>query len=388
MRLFTGILFLLIMGFFLFIGSCASKEEKKQGVSDQIKISLDTVMIDAGEEFLYLQDQLYSSSLSADKSYLINFNRKDNSAERVDLNELKLERKIQYEKEGPNGIGDYPQFTILPNQHILFWNYQFYKIFDQNGELVRDLELEEIVEEYLGVNEYYARSLQQDERNPERFIALVTHWQSNTEFILDIDLQNQTYKKIDMPDWAKNSERYIKILYDGNDAGGYGTGAYPLLANGNFLVSSNAFNEVHVFDFQSDSVHVQQWDTPLLGYEKEYVPPKTVEYTSGGIKDIERKIGEEISYGSLFWDEKNQRYFRFSDKKRFSEELNEYDSYVSTGADVYLSIFDQEFNLISEAQIPELTQSPNVHFAKGGNIWIFENIDDEMAFVIMKIEDL
>lgn len=301
--------FLTCILFFLFISSCASKEEKKLTVSDQIKVSLDTVMIDAGEEFLYLQDQLFTSSLSGDKSYLLNFNRKDNSAERVDLNNLKLERKIQYEKEGPNGIGDYPQFSILSNQDVIFWNYQFYKIFDQNGELVKDLELEKIAEEYLGVNEYFARSLQQDESNPERFIALVTHWQSNTDFILDIDLKDRTFKKVELPDWAKNSERYIKILYNGNDAGGYGTGAYPLQANGNFLVSSNAFNEVQVFDFKSDSVGVKKWDTPLLGYEKEYVPPKTVEYTSGGIKDVERKIGEEISYGRLFWDEKKRTLF-------------------------------------------------------------------------------
>ncbi|WP_425639272.1 DUF4221 family protein [Algoriphagus yeomjeoni] len=380
MRLCTGILLLLLAS------SCASSEEVKLTVSDQIKVSLDTVMIDAGQEFLYLQDQLYSSSLSDDKSYLLNFNRKNNSAEKIDLNNLKLEKKIQYEKEGPNGIGDYPQLSILPNQNLLFWHYQFYKIFDQNGELVRDLELEKIVEEYLGVNEYFARSLEQDESNPERYIALVTHWETNTDFILDIDLKDRAYKKVELPDWVKNSERYIKILYNGNDAGGYGTGAYPLQANGNFLFSSNAFNEVQMFDFKSDSVSVKKWDTPLLGYEKEYVPPKTVEYTSGGIKDVERKIGEEISYGSFVWDEKNQRYFRFSDKKHYSEELNEYDSYVTTSAEVFLSIFDKDFNLTAEAQISELTQTPNVHFAKDGNIWIFENIDDEMAFVVVDVE--
>lgn len=85
---------------------------------------------------------------------------------------------------------------------------------------------------------------------------------------------------------------------------------------------------------------------------------------------------------------KNERYFRFSDKKHYSEEINEYDSYVSTGAEVFLSIFDKDFNLTAEALIPELIQTPNVHFAKDGNIWIFENIGDEMAFVILKIEDL
>ncbi|MEP0713526.1 DUF4221 family protein [Algoriphagus sp.] len=382
MKLLTGILLLLLAS------SCSSTEEKKATISDQIKVSLDTVMIDPGNEFLYLQDELYSSSLSDDKSYLLNFNRKDNSAEKIDLNQLVLDKKIQYEKEGPNGIGDYPQLSILPNQNLLVLNYRFHKIFDQNGQLLRDLELGEIAKEYLGGTDYYPRSLYQDEINPERFLGVITHWESNTDFILDFDLKNRTFKKIELPDWAKNSERYVKILYDGNDAGGYGSGAYPLFANGDLLISSNAFNEVQVYDSEGDSVYLKKWDTPLLGYKKEYNPPKTVEYTSGGIKDVERKIGEEISYGSFFWDEKNQRYFRFSDKKHYSDELTEYDTYVSTGAEVYLSIFDKEFNLLAEAQIPELTKSPNVHFAKDGNIWIFENIDDELAFVIVKIEDI
>lgn len=372
---------------FLFVCSCAAKEEKKQTVSDQIKVTFDTVMIDAGEEFLYLQDQLFTSSVSADENYLFNFNRKDNSGEKINLNQLALEGKTKFEKEGPNGIGDYPLFSLLPNDQLMFWNYSFYKIFDQNGVLVKDLELEKIAAEYLGTNEYYSRRLELDENNSNRVLDLVIHWESNTDFILDFDLQNRTFKKIELPDLVKNSEFYVKILYNGNDAGGYGAGVYPLMADGNFLISSGAFNEVQIFDLEGDSVYVKKWDTPLLGYKKEYIPPKTVEYTSNELKDVERKMREDISFKSFFWDEKNQRYLRFSDKTHFGAELTENGNYIISGADVYLSIFDKDFNLISEAQIPELTRSPNTHFAKDGNIWIFENIDDELAFVVLKIED-
>ena len=118
------------------------------------------------------------------------------------------------------------------------------------------------------------------------------------------------------------------------------------------------------------------------------MPPKSVERSSGELREIIRKSEEEISYKNWFWDDKNERFFRFAAKKHFGEDLNKYGDYTTIGADVYLSIFDKEFNLIAEAQIPELTQTPNVHFAKDGNIWIFENIDDEMAFVIVKIEDI
>ena len=95
---------LIVAAFFIAVFSCASKEEKKQTVSDQIKVSLDTVMIDAGEEFLYLQDQLYYSALSNDKSYLINFSRQDFTTEKIGLEELRLLDKVNFEKEGPNGV--------------------------------------------------------------------------------------------------------------------------------------------------------------------------------------------------------------------------------------------------------------------------------------------
>lgn len=382
MRLFTGIAFLLL------ITSCATKEENKHTVTDQIRISLDTVMIDAGEEFLFLQDQLYSSSLSEDKNFLINFNRKDNSAEKIDLNKLKLDKKIQYEKEGPNGLGNYPHFTVLTDQNLLFWTYHFYKIFEQNGLLVRDLELDKISAEYLGSNDYFPRALIQDENNPNRVVGLITHWESRTNFILDFDLEDQSFEKIDLPEFQKNTDYNVEILNEGSYAGGYGPGAYPLQADGKYLISSSVFNEVQVFDLATDSLYVKKWDTPLLGYKKAYLPPQTVEHSSGAMKDIIRKMEEEISYRSLVWDEKNERYFRFSDKKHFGEDLTEYGDYITKGADVFLSVFDKDFNLIAEAQLPELTQSPNVHFAKDGNIWIFENIDDELAFVIMKVEDI
>ncbi|HAZ23864.1 MAG TPA: hypothetical protein DCY95_03730, partial [Algoriphagus sp.] len=106
------------------------------------KLSIDTVMVDAGEEFLSLNYDLNFSSLSPDKSYLINFNPESQVAERIDLNELKLVRKIQYEAEGPDGIGSRTaSFSILPNENLLFKNYMVYKVHDQKGKLVENLEL-------------------------------------------------------------------------------------------------------------------------------------------------------------------------------------------------------------------------------------------------------
>ncbi|WP_339757980.1 DUF4221 family protein [Algoriphagus aquimarinus] len=377
---------------FLVVISCASKEEKEEKmrtVSDQIRVSFDTVLVDSGDEFLYLHDQLRNSDLSSDKNFLFNFNLRDLTIEKIDLNQLKLEEIIKYEKEGPNGLGaSFPSFKVLSDQNLLFWTYRFYKIFGQNGLLNRDLELDKIASEYFAGNEYYAASLFVGESNPNRVLELIYHRESGKNFILDFDLASQTFKKIDLPELDKNLDYKVELFSGGRSAGGYGGAVISFQINDKIIFSTNTFNEVQVFDLTTDSLYLKKWDTPLLGYRRAYLPPKSVEQSSGEFSEIVRKSDEDISFMSLVWDEKNERYFRFSQKRQFAEEQTDYGRYIPTGADVFLSVFDENLDLLAESQIPELTQPPNIHFAKDGNIWMFENVNDELAFVIMKIEDL
>ncbi|MDR7130740.1 hypothetical protein J2X69_003097 [Algoriphagus sp. 4150] len=382
MRLFVTIAFLLILQ------ACSQKEDKHLAGMDHFRISLDTVLVDAGEEFLYLNNDLYYSSLSPEKDYLINFNQNDFTAEKIDLNELKLLEKIQFEKEGPNGLGSYPRFKVLGDQNLLFWKYSFYKIFDQQGQLVKNLDLDKIAAEYLGSDEYYPRTLLQDQNNPSRIVGLIVNWESDTYILLDFDLTSQSFKKIDLPELEKKSEFKVDLLYEGSPAGSYGTWTSSQYIDGKILISTNTFNEVQVFDLESDSLYVKSWDTPLLGSKRSYIPPKEVERTSGELKEIIRKAEEDISYREFVWDDKNERFFRFSEKKHFGEELNGYGDFISTGSDVFLSVFDKDFNLIFEAEISELAKLPLTYFTKDGNIWMFENIDDELAFIIVKVEVL
>jgi hypothetical protein len=42
--------------------------------------------------------------------------------------------------------------------------------------------------------------------------------------------------------------------------------------------------------------------------------------------------------------------------------------------------------LIGESLVPILNKTPGKHFVKGGKIWIFENIDDEMGFIRLSVD--
>ncbi|PZX51278.1 uncharacterized protein DUF4221 [Algoriphagus ratkowskyi] len=383
---------LMAVALFLAVSACASKAEKKHTVSDQIRVSLDTVRVDSGDEFLYLQDHLYYSGLSNDKSYLINFNRQDYTTEKIDLDELRLLEKVQFEKEGPNGVLNVvnyvSHFALLSDGNILFWDYFLYRIFDQNGDLVRDLALDKIAPEFLGTDEYYAGAFFQVENNSDRLIVFIFHQKSESRMILDFDLKDQTFEKLELPELEKLKDFNVKLLFEGSPAGSYGPSASAINVNGQIIISNTAFNEMLIFDLEKDSLHIKSWNTHLLADKKSYVPPKEVERTSGQLKEIIKKTEEDINYRSFFWDEKNERFFRFSEKMHFGEELNGYGHYISTGSDVFLSIFDKEFNLIVEAEISELAKLPVKYFAKDGDIWMYENINDELAFVIMDVEIL
>lgn len=91
--------------FMLFI-SCAGKaDEPKTGFFSNREFSLDTVIIDAGDEIIFLKYQLLSADISKDRRYLLNFNEHDHTVEKIDLDEFRLEAKLPFEREGPNGTG-------------------------------------------------------------------------------------------------------------------------------------------------------------------------------------------------------------------------------------------------------------------------------------------
>lgn len=379
--------YLFLFAIIPFLFSCG-KTDDKGGFSDEIKLSIDTVMVDSGEEFLSLNYDLNFSSLSPDKSYLINLNPETHVAEKIDLNNLILSQKIQFEKEGPNGVGQRTvNFSILPDDRLLFRNYMFYKVFDQKAQLTEDLELEKIAPEYLGDSERYALQVFQSNDDPNRVIVFGLKWENYTYFILDMDLENRTYTAKDLPVFEKGKEFRTNILYNGSPAGGYGPSIYSTLENGKIYFNMNAFNEIHIFDLESDSLSTKGWDTPLLGAKRNYIPPKEVEMTTGELKEITRKAGEDVSYKHFVWDESKKRFYRFSIKQKFGEEIDEYDEYVAIGADVFLSTFDEDLNLVSEQLVPELNGLSNKYFVKDGAIWMYSNIDDELAFTRINFVD-
>ncbi len=371
--------------FALLLISCGEKTIKETQISTELTYSFDTVMVDAGDEFLYLNNNLFTSDLSAEGRYLFNWNRNTNTLEKIDLNELMLAKKINFEQEGPNGVGPFAfDFAVTQDDNCLFWSSKK-GVWDQNGSLIRELPIDKLLENTEHTDEVMLSRLAQITNDPDKFITLHRKWRSLDYYFLIFDFADDSFRKIELPELQKLSEFEITMMYEGQWMGSFNAGAVQSIQNDKVILALNSFNQAYVYDMKLDSLSFMTWEGPLVGSQQTAQLPKEVAAEGKERAEAMRKANEQINFGNFIWDKENQKYYRFSVKSIYSDEMTEFETYKVTGAEVFLSIFDQDFKLIAESKIPELQKRPAKHFVKDGKIWLYENIDDELAFIRMTI---
>ncbi|TVP48656.1 MAG: DUF4221 domain-containing protein [Mongoliibacter sp.] len=372
----------------IFLAACGGNDGKESGnIYQDLTISMDTVMVDAGEDFLYLRENLWLSDISADGRYLFNFNRNDAVLEKIDLDRLVLDKKIKFEKEGPNGIGTFiSNFSITSEEQIMIWSYGLSAVFDQGGQLVKNLNLDKITADEIKESDAFLMALYENPNDKNRYVGFYIKWEDRSYFLLDLDIDKETYKKIELPELKNLDDYAVELMYEGQFVGAFGTGTHSLDAGNIIVVSNLVFNEAYIHDFSSGGLMFKSWDGPLIGSKKTYIPPKQVDFQSSQHWEVSKKIDEDINYGKMLWDPKNERYLRFSTMEKFGDDKEENGAFKPIGANVFLSVFDKDFNLVAESLVPNLNKKPLKHFVKDGQIWIFENMDDELAFLKLSVE--
>lgn len=101
----------------------------------QITFLVDTVVIDPGEEVIFLKYGLLNADISEDRKYLFNFNLQDHTIEKINLDELRLEAKLPFEKEGPNGTGaGLGIMKVVDNKHVSITGMYQSSLFSMDGQ--------------------------------------------------------------------------------------------------------------------------------------------------------------------------------------------------------------------------------------------------------------
>lgn len=94
---------LLAISLLALLSACSGKESEsteQKNILENLTYSVDTVVVDAGEELINLSMGLFVSDVSANSKFLYQFTQNDHSLTVVDLDQLKLTKKIFFEKKG------------------------------------------------------------------------------------------------------------------------------------------------------------------------------------------------------------------------------------------------------------------------------------------------
>ncbi len=361
---------LLTLIFLSLIFSCSDKNNENW---DDLKISVDTVMVEAGEEFIFLQTGLSHSSLSNDESLLFNFTPKS-ELEVIDLDSLKLRRKIATDKEGVLGTG---------------WPYAIQ--FDQTGDLV-----------FYGVEEvrFFSSDLSSMKRyqltaealsglEPERLsmfnpkitkgnllFSIYENQEQVPQGIAIVSLEDGSVKKIPL-DLADRIVPYTYSLFVQGRLSNRGyEPIYLELVNNRLIISTAYFNEAIILNLENEETNEKAFHSELT-QDKKPIPVRTEAETINELSDLIKEGEKGVKFGPFYFDKNHEKFWRFS--RELDREIG--DSLIFRNV---LTVFDEELNQLAETEVSVDPFSKK--FFKDGKLWSYVNVEDELGFAVFTFD--
>lgn len=359
-------------------GSNDSEESTSSNVLEDISFTIDTVLVDPSEELINLASGLRLSDLSPDLWTLYLLDDKDKSVSVIDLEGLKLLRKLPFEKEGPNGVGQYlSNIQLLPNDRFLFAGFQNTGIYSFQGEKVEDIKVSAADVE--GMNASDENSIWNGIRisgNEKLLFSLPGNFFEGTRDLVVVDFITKKGKVIDIPAMDIASE--FRIVLRSNEMMSVYVEEISLQElNGDLIIQSTAGSDAYLYDYTADSLRLLTFDHKLVSKKKEGTVRNEVT-SQKEFEDEMAKLGSQISFQKFFWDDLSKRYFRFG--RIYQPKV---DDKTPQKSDVFLFAYDQYFKLIGETQLRDLTSFPSYPFFKDGKLWSYVNVEDELGFAVM-----
>lgn len=364
--------------FSILLYSCDSGSEKKE-FTDQMAFTIDTVMVEAKEEFLFLNGNLNTAKICPQNRYLYNYNWKDMKIEMVDLDELVFEKSIVLSKEGPNGVGGYlSDYHVLENEKLLLQGRNSYFWVDEEGNLLEKVDFMNMEDSGLESSDFIGP---QKIFNSEGLLlyGFLMNWEEDLYQITKVDLDKKTVEKTDHESLQKLKNYKITMMMEGRMAGGYGPNVIVSGNSEKVILSTNVANEALTIQGM-DGVPVYHSFQSQLYPNVLKKPGRTQVESWEEMREVVKEMTSEVNQGKFFSDQEGY-FYRFSHKVKLSEDTEDNEP----KAEVFLTIFDQDLNQLAESSVQGLDFKPEFYFHKDGKIWIFQNMEDEMAFIRLSV---
>ncbi|QDH79211.1 DUF4221 domain-containing protein [Echinicola soli] len=367
----------------LILLASACKQHKTDSSPNPTTYSMDTVFIDAKGEILDVDYSLFYSAIVPDQPFLYNFNHFDNHLEKIHLDKRELVSKVPFQKEGPNGTGtSLTSFQFFGHDRLLISDdLSKAKVFDLKGKVLKNINLRDHSwkGEVLSDTEKCRQKLFVD-HGTIKLLTLVREEglkAANTAELALFDLKNDSIVRFDIDPEGK-IKKYSLISEDNS----YLRPQIFLSIENNTPILSHQFtNEIYWYDSISKKITEVDYSGQLTPNEVSTELGNMFESTEQ-LFEVFEKMNEQIRFGPLVYDQKNEQYYRFSFQSEFKSK-SERESLTPEikSVNAYLTIFDNEFNVINESLIPEFNRPITHYFARDGKLWILNKENDEMAFV-------
>ncbi|SIS62834.1 DUF4221 family protein [Belliella pelovolcani] len=374
--------FILPIAALLLISCGGNSDQSSAGNYADITISMDTVVVDSGDEILMAATNFYNQTLnqSADRLYFWNY--RSHILEIVDLNEMVFLEKRRFEKEGPNGVGQFPNRIILIGEDkIGFVQWTQINIADMNGNLLKTISIDEDwMKGELNENESLIPYGFSDD-GETLYCAIATPQRLNSNFI-EVDLTNKKTKLIELTEFDKREKFRVTFTVEMN--GGISTSTAPPSLDytrhkDKLIFCTNVFNNIYQFDPKTNSLEYITISNSLTPNEKIKDYENDVNSEEAFFR-IMNEIQEEVSFSNLLWDDVNHVFYRITsfNMPRIDQE--------KIKSKVFISIISEDFKVINEKEITDNVDGvPKAQFVKDGKIHAFLNVDDELGYVRIKV---
>jgi hypothetical protein len=363
--------------------SCSTGSDSKKEREENINFSynLDTVWVDSGEEFIYLNWSLISSGLSQDGRLLYNFDQAKTAIQFIDLENLVMEKTLPLEVEGPNGIGArlmYGIYAANEGNIVLSDNY-YVSVVDEEGNKSfgfrfnnYDYDGEKFPN---GMNITWGEAVAKDGKT--------IFWLYGSEkmdrspsgvAIFNLETKTVSIKPIEIFQELDPYRVYFSI--NGQPSGiGYAD-IHLQVKNDSLLFSNSVTNKVYFYHLSTDSITTKTYESKFTAQVAAGNYPDRTDSEQEYV-DVIKAMEKEVNYGPLFFDDQNDIYWRFA------KEMDRMKGDTIVFKTV-LTAFDSDFNQLHEELLPSDFTLPSTYFARKGMIYTFLNIDDELAFVRLK----
>lgn len=369
---------------FTFLASCGGKDSEsteQKNILENLTFIVDTVVVDAGEDFFNLNYGLGASRLNEEKSHLLFFENDPPKLVQVDLNQLKLIGKTDFEKEGPDGIGSYlTGFEVGPNDRLFLQSYSVIGLFDTNGKKIEELKVvptgidQELANNYPAI---FGGAIY--DFNTNKIYTQPSFENAGEYGLFIIDPKSKETQVVPIPEmkliddlsgtFQTKSGEYTSFFY-------FGVSRYTTSLPGSLILSGSPMSGLYVFDKESNTVefkNIQHQTVPNL-MQVDIVKNPSDEAI---VKENRRKLNEQLNYQQILWDESRGMYLRLGKKTFLGEEQGDPSTY-----ELYLFAYDKDFNVLGETKIENLKAEPRSYFWKDGKLYSYVNVEDELGFAV------